>query len=82
VHAVHEARTWAGWIAQGKVTTLKELAERAGRSRRHTSRVLRLAALSPALSESIQRGEHAPELTLERLTQNLPLNWALQSLPS
>ena len=82
VHAVYEARTWAGWIAQGKVTTLKELAERAGHSRQHTSRVLRLAALSPALSDAILRGDHAPELTLEQLTQNIPLDWTLQKLPA
>jgi hypothetical protein len=53
VRAVVQARTWSEWIVAGKVRNLEELAAKASLNKRHASRILRLAALSPTLYEAI-----------------------------
>lgn len=60
ISAVVQARIWTEWIIAGKVTSLSQLAEQAGRSRQYTSRVLRLAALSPDLADAVVQGDHPP----------------------
>jgi hypothetical protein len=80
VRAVTQARTWTEWIVDGKVKTMRELAERAGLNRHYTSRILRMAALSPQLVDAILKGKHSPLLTLVGVTDDLPLNWNRQNL--
>jgi hypothetical protein len=59
---------------------MRELASKAGLNRHYTSRILRLAALSPQLVDAILTGKHSPILTLVGVTDDLPLNWEQQSL--
>jgi hypothetical protein len=73
VRAVVQARTWSEWIVSGKVRTLEELAANAGLNKRYASRILRLAAMSPALYEAILAGNHSPLLTVSAFTTDLPL---------
>jgi site-specific DNA recombinase len=80
VRAVTQARTWTEWIVDGKVKTMRELAARAGLNRHYASRILRMAALSPQLVDAILKGKHSPVLTLVGVTDDLPLDWAQQSL--
>ena len=80
VRAVTQARTWTEWIISGKVRTMRELASKAGLNRHYTSRILRMAVLSPQLVDAILAGKHSPVLTLVGVTDDLPLDWAQQSL--
>jgi site-specific DNA recombinase len=80
IGAIVQARTWAGWVISGKVVTLGELARKAGRSRQYTTRILRLASLSPELVDLIMRGDHPSALTVPQLTAKFPLQWERQSL--
>lgn len=80
IGAIVQARTWADWIVAGKVVRLGELARKAGRSRQYTTRVLRLAALSPELVDNILRGDQPPALTVPQLTAKSPLHWERQAL--
>jgi hypothetical protein len=80
VRAVTQARTWTEWIIDGKVKTMRELAAMAGLNRHYASRILRMAALSPQLVDAILAGNHSPVLTLAGVTDDLPLEWAQQSL--
>jgi site-specific DNA recombinase len=59
VRAVTQARSWTEWIIDGKVKTMRELASKAGLNRYYTSRILRLAALSPQLVDAILTGKHS-----------------------
>ena len=80
VRAVTQARTWSEWIVDGKVMTMRELAAKAGLNRHYTSRILRLAALSPQLVDAILKGKHSPVLTLVGVTDDLPRDWKSQYL--
>ncbi len=80
IGAIVQARTWADWIVIGKVVTLRELAQKAGRSRQYATRILRLAALSPELVDLVLRGDHPSALTVPQLTAKSPLHWELQTL--
>jgi hypothetical protein len=80
VRAVTQAHTWTQWIVGGKVKTMRELASKASLNRHYTSRILRLAVLSPQLVDAILKGKHSPLLTLVSVTDDLPLDSAQQSL--
>jgi site-specific DNA recombinase len=80
VRAVTQARTWTEWIVDGKVKTMRELAAMAGLNRHYASRILRMAALSPQLVDTILKGKHSPVLTLVGVTDDLPLDCAQQRL--
>jgi site-specific DNA recombinase len=82
VRAVCQARTWYEWIVRGEIRTMRELSKRSGLERRYASRILSLAALSPWLTDAIMKGEHAPSLTVARLTEPIELIWERQTLPS
>jgi hypothetical protein len=59
---------------------MRQLAAKAGLNRHYTSRILRLAALSPRLVDAVIRGEHSPVITLVSVTTDFPLEWELQKL--
>jgi len=44
------------------------------------TRILRLAALSPELMDSILRGDHPSSLTVHQLTTRVPFQWDQQML--
>jgi len=78
--AVAWSRHWADQIVSGKLTTMDDLAKSAGVSKIHARRMLRCAALSPALTAQILDGRQPVDLTFDRLTRNLPLSWEEQRL--
>jgi len=80
--AVAWSRHWADQIVRGKLVTMEDLAKSAGVSKIHARRMLRCAALSPALTEQILEGRQPVDLTFDRLTRNLPLEWGKQNLAS
>ena len=78
--AVAWSRHWADQIVSGKLVTMEDLAKSAGVSKIYARRMLRCAALSPALTAQILDGRQPVELTFDKLTRNLPLSWEQQRL--
>jgi len=78
--AVAWSRHWADQIVSGKLVTMEDLAKSAGVSKIYARRMLRCAALSPALTAQILDGRQPVELTFDKLTRNLPLSWEQQAL--
>jgi site-specific DNA recombinase len=78
--AVAWSRHWADQIVSGKLVTMEDLAKSAGVSKIYARRMLRCAALSPALTAQILDGRQPMELTFDKLTRNLPLSWEQQPL--
>jgi DNA invertase Pin-like site-specific DNA recombinase len=78
--AVAWSRHWADQIVSGKLVTMEDLAKSAGVSKIYARRMLRCAALSPALTAQILEGTQPVELTFDKLTRNLPLSWNEQHL--
>jgi len=80
IKAIAWSRYWADQIVTGKMITLEDLAKSAGVSRFYARRMLQCAALSPALIETVLEGRQPVELSFDKLTRNLPLEWDKQSL--
>jgi len=78
IRAVARARQWADLIALGKVSTVKELAQRSGLDRHSVTVQLRCAALSPDFIEKVTAGRQPSALTVAQLSKDIPLDWALQ----
>jgi site-specific DNA recombinase len=78
--AVAWSRHWADQIVSGKLIRMEDLAKSAGVSKIHARRMLRCAALSPALTAQILEGRQPVDLTFDKLTRNLPLSWEEQRL--
>jgi hypothetical protein len=78
--AVAWSRHWADQIVSGKLVTMEDLAKSAGVSKIHARRMLRCAALSPALMAQILDGKQPVDLTFDKLTRDLPLSWEEQRL--
>ena len=81
IKAVAWSRHWADQIVSGKLVTMEDLAKSAGVSKIYARRMLRCAALSPALTAQILDGRQPVELTFDKLTRSLPLSWEEQRLP-
>jgi site-specific DNA recombinase len=82
VKAVARARGWYEKIVAGEVTTIGQLAEKSGLSRRYVRRILQFAHLSPQITESLLTGKHRPNLTLKEFLRGVPLNWREQEKKS
>ncbi|MCA9909316.1 MAG: hypothetical protein KC519_11750, partial [Anaerolineae bacterium] len=55
-----------------------ELAEREGIAPSYMTRVLRLTLLAPNIVEAILNGQQGPEVTLARMLEPFPIDWAAQ----
>jgi DNA invertase Pin-like site-specific DNA recombinase len=78
--AIALSRHWAEEIVSGKFSNLDGIARSAGLNRRYAMRILQCAALSPELTEMILEGRQPVNLSVDRLTRNLPLAWSEQRL--
>jgi DNA invertase Pin-like site-specific DNA recombinase len=78
--AIALSRQWADEIVNGEFSNLEGVASSAGLNRRYAMRILQCAALSPALTEIILEGRQPVDLSVDRLTRNLPLDWNEQRL--
>jgi DNA invertase Pin-like site-specific DNA recombinase len=67
-------------LLTGDGASLGEIARREGVHRSYFTRVLRLAFLSPNITNAILDGRHPPDLTAARLmrTYGLPIEWQVQ----
>jgi site-specific DNA recombinase len=80
--AIAWSRIWPDKIVEGELVTMEDLVKSAGVSRIHACRMLRCATLSPGLTTKILEGRHPIDLTLQKLTRDLPLEWERQTLIS
>ena len=78
VKALTRAHNWHERIVAGEISTIAQLAEKSGLTRRYVRRILQCANLSPQITEALLMGKHRPNLTLNELLCNMPLNWREQ----
>jgi hypothetical protein len=78
VKALARAFRWKRMLESGAFTTIAELAEREGIAPSYMTRVLRLTLLAPDIVEEILDGQQRPEVTLARVLQPFPSEWAAQ----
>ena len=65
-------------LESGEFATNAELAEREGIAPSYMTRVLRLTLLAPDIVEAILDGKQGPEVTLARVLEPFPGEWAEQ----
>ena len=80
VKALARAFRWKRMLESGEFATIAELAEREGIAPSYMTRVLRLTLLAPDIVEAILDGKQGPEVTLARLMEPFPAEWADQTL--
>lgn len=78
VKALARAFRWKRMLESGEFASISELAEREGIAPSYMTRVLRLTLLSPDIVEAILDGRQGPEVTLARLLEPFPGEWAEQ----
>lgn len=78
VKALARAFRWKRMLESGEFATIAELAEREGIAPSYMTRVLRLTLLAPDIVEAILNGTQGPEVTLARVLEPFPIDWAAQ----
>ncbi|WP_123194470.1 hypothetical protein [Pannonibacter phragmitetus] len=79
VKALARAFRWKRMLESGEYATIAELAEREGIAPSYMTRVLRLTLLAPDIVEAILNGKQGPEVTLARVLEPFPVEWAIQT---
>jgi len=82
VKALARAFRWKRMLDSGEFASISELAECEGIAFTYMARVLRLTLLAPDIVEAILDGRQGPEVTLGRLLEGFPVEWAGQWLDS
>ena len=78
VKALARAFRWKRMLESGEFTTIAELAEREGIAPSYMTRILRLTLLAPDIIEAILDGRQGPAVTLTRLLEPFPVEFADQ----
>ena len=78
VKALGRAFRWKRLLESGDFATIGELAEHECIAHSYMTRVLRLTLLAPDLVEAILDGTHGSGMTLPRLLEPFPSDWAAQ----
>lgn len=82
IKALARAFRWKRILESGEFNTIAELAEHEGIAPSYMTRVLRLTLLAPDIVEAILDGKQGPAVTLGRLLEPFPLEWAGQPRPT
>lgn len=80
VKALGRAFRWKRMLESGEFATIGELAEHERIAHSYMTRVLRLTLLAPDIVEEILDGRQGAKLTLPRLLEPFPADWAAQRL--
>ncbi|WDA11779.1 hypothetical protein [Paracoccus marcusii] len=80
VKALGRAFRWKRLLESGDFATIGELAEHERIAHSYMTRVLRLTLLAPDLVEAILDGTQGPGMTLPRLLEPFPSDWAAQRI--
>ena len=78
VKALARAFRWKRMLESGEFTTIAELADSERIAPSYMTRVLRLTLLAPDIVEAILDGKQGPEVTLARVLEPFPTEWASQ----
>jgi site-specific DNA recombinase len=78
IRAVVHARCWYERLLSGDLDSQPAFAKDMGVSPRYVRKIYRCAFLAPDIVELILAGRQPAELTLEKLLENLPLDWVEQ----
>ncbi|MGZ3236713.1 MAG: hypothetical protein ACXU8A_04980, partial [Burkholderiaceae bacterium] len=78
IKAMARGRNWYEQLISRDKVTLTDLAIESGVNDRYASRILRSAFLAPDIVEAILEGRQPVGLTLDKMLDDLPLNWAKQ----
>ncbi|MEL7046011.1 MAG: hypothetical protein AAGL66_13445 [Pseudomonadota bacterium] len=78
IKALARAFRWKRMLESCEFATIAELAEREGIAPCYMTRVLRLTLLAPDIVEAILDGKQGPEVTLVRVLEPFPAEWATQ----
>ncbi|MGL5254504.1 MAG: hypothetical protein ACRC9L_05880 [Brevinema sp.] len=79
VNALKQAWEWNDWIAEGKIGSVIELAEKLKITRRYVERILNMRYLSPKIQLMILKGTQPISWTTHTFIKVLPSNWEEQS---
>jgi hypothetical protein len=77
IKALARAHTWSARLFSARIS-LRTIAKENGLDVSYVGRLIRLTFLAPDLVDAILQGRQAPDLTLDALLRNLPLEWAAQ----
>ena len=78
VKALARAFRWKRMLESGEFGTISDLARHEGIAAPYLTRVFRLAFLAPEVVEAILDGRQPPNLSLEVLRDQLPVDWLEQ----
>ena len=78
IRAVVHARCWYERLLSGGLESQPVFAKEMNVSPRYLRKIARCAFLAPDIVELILAGRQPKELTLEKLLDNLPLDWVEQ----
>lgn len=78
IKALARAFRWKRMLELGEFATIAELADREGIAPSYMTRVLRLTLLAPDIAEAILDGKQWPAVTLARVLEPIPADWAEQ----
>jgi site-specific DNA recombinase len=76
--AITRAQDWSKRLLDGSAVSQTDLARQLGMNHRYIDHVLQCAFLAPDIVEAILDGRQPPDLNFDKLTRNLPLEWAEQ----
>jgi site-specific DNA recombinase len=74
VKVAARAHDWYQRIVAGEISTIGQLAEKSGLTKRYVRRVLQCANLSPQIIEGLLAGKHPPNATAKEIVRALPLD--------
>jgi hypothetical protein len=78
VKALARAFRWKRMLDSGAFITIKDLAEHERMAPSYMTRVLRLTLLAPDIVEAILDGRQEPKVTLTKVLEPFPVEWAQQ----
>ncbi len=80
IRTIIKAHRWLEELLSGRIQNISAIALRENMDRSYVTRVLPLAFLAPAITESILAGTQPADLNVEKLTKqiDLPLEWDKQ----
>ena len=78
VKALARAFRWKRMLESGEFSSISELAQHEGIAPSYMTRILRLTLLAPDIVEAILDGRKGPEVTLARVLEPFPIEWAAQ----
>jgi site-specific DNA recombinase len=78
IKAVARAHRWPEQIVQGELKGRLSIARCTGLDERYIGRVLQCALLAPDIVEAILDGHQPPDLSIQKLLKDIPLDWTAQ----